>query len=72
MSAAPQSASPGFMQSLLGSLQPWLTGGSPSALDNAFSQYGGTNGLLSAMLQDSPGSQGAAAMGRALQGVQDD
>lgn len=62
---------PGFTQGLLASLQPWLTGGSPSALDNSFAKYGGTTGLLSAMLQDSPGSQGAAAFGRALQTNQD-
>ncbi len=61
------SGTPGFTQGLLGALQPWLTGGSPSALDKSFSNLGGTTGLLSAMLQDSPGSQGAAAMGRALE-----
>jgi len=60
----------GFTQGLLGALQPWLTGGSPSALNAAFAQDGGTTGLLSAMLQDSPGSQGAAAFGRALQANQ--
>lgn len=62
----------GFTQGLLGALQPWLTGGSPSALNGAFAQDGGVTGLLSAMLQDSPGSQGAAAFGRALQANQDE
>ncbi len=70
--SASAAAPPGFTQGLLASLQPWLTGGSPSALDGAFSQYGGTAGLLSAMLQDSPGAQGAAAFGRALQTNQDE
>jgi len=63
---------PTFVQGLLQSLQPWMTGSSPSALDNSFAQYGGTQGLIDAMLQDSPGSQGAAAYGRALEGVQND
>ena len=66
------SGAAGFTQGLLGALQPWLTGGSPSALDTSFAQDGGVNGLLSAMLQDSPGSQGAAAFGRALQVNQDE
>ena len=61
------SGAAGFTQGLLGALQPWLTGGSASPLNRAFSQDGGVNGLLSAMLQDSPGAQGAAAFGRALQ-----
>ena len=61
------SGAAGFTQGLLGALQPWLTGGSPSALNGAFAQDGGVSGLLSAMLQDSPGAQGAAAFGRALQ-----
>ena len=61
------SGAAGFTQGLLGALQPWLTGGSPSALDGAFAQDGGMTGLLSAMLQDSPGASGAAAFGRALQ-----
>ncbi|MHB1870899.1 MAG: hypothetical protein ACYCT1_08600 [Steroidobacteraceae bacterium] len=65
------SGTSGFTQGLLASLQPWLTGGSPSALNGAFAQDGGVTGLLSAMLQDSPGSQGAAAFGRALQTNQD-
>lgn len=65
------SGTSGFTQGLLGALQPWLTGGSPSALNGAFAQDGGVTGLLSAMLQDSPGSQGAAAFGRALQTNQD-
>ena len=60
------------MQGLLNSIQPWITGGSPSALDQAFAPYGGTTGLISAMLQDSPGSQGSAAFGRALQTNQDE
>ncbi len=67
MSGTATAAPAGFTQGLLASLQPWLTGGSASPLNRAFSQYGGTTGLLSAMLQDSPGSQGAAAFGRALQ-----
>jgi hypothetical protein len=69
--AAPANSG-GFVQGLLQSLQPWMTGGSPSKLDTAFQQYGGTQGLLDAMLQDSPGSQGAAAFGRAMEGVQND
>lgn len=64
------SGTAGFTQGLLGALGPWLTGGSPSALNGSLSQYGGPTGLLSAMLQDSPGSQGAAAFGRALEGNQ--
>ena len=60
------------VQGLLGSIQPWLTGSSPSALDTSFAPYGGFQGVLSAMLQDSPGSQGAAAYGRALQANQDE
>ena len=70
--AAAGSGAAGFTQGLLASLQPWLTGGAPSALDTSFAQDGGVNGLLSAMLQDSPGSQGAAAFGRALQTNQDE
>ncbi len=70
--AAPAAGADNFTQGLLASLQPWLTGGSPSALNQSFSKYGGTTGLLSAMLQDAPGSQGAAAFGRALQVNQDE
>lgn len=71
--AASSASSPsGFTQGLLSSLQPWLTGGSPSPLDTAFASDGGVTGLLSAMLQDAPGSQGAAAFGRALQVNQDE
>ena len=67
MSGTATAAPAGFTQGLLASLQPWLTGGSASPLNRAFSQYGGTTGLLSAMLQDTPGAQGAAAFGRALE-----
>jgi len=43
-----------------------MTGSSPSALDNRFQQYGGTQGLLDAMLQgNTPGN-----LGRGLEGVQ--
>lgn len=69
---ATQNGGGGFIPGLLGSIQPWLLGGAPSSLDQANAQYGGMNGLMSAFLQDSPGSQGAAAMGRAMQGIQDD
>ena len=66
------SGAAGFTQGLLGALQPWLTGGSPSALDTSFAQDGGLTGLLSAMLQDGPGSTGATAFGKALQANQTD
>lgn len=65
-------ASSGFAQGLLQSIEPWITGGSPSALDKAFAPYGGFNGLLYVLSQDSPGSQGAAASGRALEQVQNE
>src|SRR5690348_10948391 len=62
----PASAQPGFVQGLLQSLQPWMTGANPSSLDNSFQQYGGTQGLLDAMLQgNTPGN-----LGRGLEGVQ--
>src|SRR6185437_11858786 len=64
----PASAQPGFVQGLLQSLQPWMTGANPSSLDTSFSQYGGTQGLLNAMLQ----GQTPAMFGRAMQGAQDD
>src|SRR5690348_14778313 len=63
-------APPGFAQGLLSSLGPWMTGDSPSALDTAFSRFGGFQGLLDAMAQDTPGSQGVAAMGRAMEQAQ--
>ena len=72
MAAPPTQASSPLVAGLLQSLAPWMTGANPSALDNSFQQYGGTTGLLSAMLQDAPGSQGAANFGKALQGVQSD
>lgn len=70
MAAPATQASSPFVAGLLQSLKPWMTGASPGALDQATSQYGGMQGLLSAMLQDRPGSGGAAAFGRAMQGVQ--
>src|SRR6185437_11523563 len=63
---------PGFVQGLLQSLQPWMTGSSPSALDNAFPQYGGFSGLLSVLGADAPGSRGAAASAQMMQNVQND
>jgi hypothetical protein len=61
-------APPGFVQGLLGSLGPWMTGASPSALDNSFQRYGGTQGLLDAMMQ----AQSPAMFGQAMEGVQND
>ena len=66
------SGAAGFTQGLLGALQPWLNGGAPSALNSALSGFGGTNGLLSVMLADGPGSPGAENAARTLQSVQDE
>lgn len=64
------SQSPVSLQGLLQSLGPWMTGGSPSALDGSFSQYGGTQGLLDAMLQAGNPNSSAAQFGKALEGSQ--
>ncbi len=66
------SGAAGFTQGLLGALQPWLNGGAPSALNSALSGFGGTDGLLSVMLADGPGSPGAENAARTLQTVQDE
>ena len=67
MSGSAGSGSSGFVQGLLGSLQPWLTGGSPSALNGAVSNYGGLDGLLAAMDQAAGPDTSQARLGAALQ-----
>lgn len=67
MAMATPTASPGFIQGLLSSLAPWMTGANPSALDNSFSQYGGTQGLLDAMMQGAGPDTSQAREGAALQ-----
>jgi hypothetical protein len=66
------SGAPNFTQGLLASLQPWLTGSSPSALDQSLAPMGGTLGLLSILGADGPGSQGVENAARMMQTVQDD
>lgn len=58
---------PGFAQGLVSALQPWMTGSSPSALDNSFAQYGGMSGLMDALLQSGGPDTTAAREGAALQ-----
>jgi len=68
VSGAPAaSGAAGFTQGLLASISPWLTGGSPSALSKANAQYGGTSGLIDAMLQSGmpQSNQFGAALERA-------
>ena len=67
--ANPPAAS-GFTQGLLASLQPWMNGSAPSALDKSLSNVGGTWGLLSILGADGPGSPGAENAARMIQTVQ--
>lgn len=53
----------GFVQGLLQSLQPWMTGGSQGLLSG---QYGGTSGLMDAMLQAGGPDTTYSRMGAAL------
>lgn len=71
MPGSTAAGSPGVIQGLLGSLAPWLTGGSPSSLDDLQAQYGG-QGLLGAELlaNSGPPTTTAARLGRALLGAQ--
>jgi len=50
-------------------MAPWLTGGS-SPIDSAFSGYGGTQGLLSALMQGAGPDTTQARMGAAMQQAQ--
>lgn len=65
------SASPDFMQGLLGSLAPWMTGSNPSVLDKGAAQYGGFSGLLSALMQGAGPNTSQARTGAALAQAQD-
>ena len=56
-----------FVQGLLSALGPWMTGANPSSLDNSFQQYGGTQGLLEAMMQGAGPDTSQAREGAAMQ-----
>lgn len=58
------------MNVIQGLLAPWMTGGSPSALDSTFSNYGGTQGLLSALMQGAGPDTSQARTGAAMQNAQ--
>lgn len=69
--SAPSSpAASSFTQGLLSSLQPWLTGASPSALSTTFAPDGGIQGLLAALEQGSGPDTTQARTGAALQRAQ--
>lgn len=48
-------------------MAPWMTGANPSPLDSAFASYGGTQGLMAALMQAGGPDTTASRAGAALQ-----
>lgn len=51
-------------------MAPWLTGANPSSLDSSFAGYGGTSGLLAALMQGAGPQTSQARTGAALANAQ--